>query len=460
MKKRIFFLFTLIFLLAQSLCSLESILSVYAQVDKPVISLNEQAVLRFVIMGAGFFPIPELPKINGFFVHQSAQYTKADFSTGKPVPYTVYEYILSPLEKGKYVIPSIYISHKGISYSTKEIPVTVQEKALAIPVKEKEAESNLEKPPREALKFINNPVFVISEISQKNILYNQHVVYTYTFFTSVSMIRLPQVIFPEYEAFHREPLDYRRIYKTKIGDTLYLAVEFKCALFPFMTDEQTIPGVILKFSRNCFSNDIIRNSFVYRYLENKDYFAIKSNDIKVNISPLPLEDKPLNFSGLIGEFEIKSEVDKDFLKEDDYLVLTVTIKGTGNIMSIPDVEAPLVDKLRDYQNDTFLNYDKRKDKVYGEKLFRIVYVPTAEGQDEIPPIGFSYFDEKENKYVTKWTDAIPITILEKESDIKLKKEIKRQRIYSSIGLVIIIIAIFFIRRIIKKRKSKNVTINN
>jgi hypothetical protein len=453
MRKKIFFLFTFVFLLVQTLCSVESMLSVYAQVDKQVLSLNEQAVLKFVVVGQGFFPLPELPKINGFFVHQSAQYTKADFSTGKPIPYTVYAYILSPLEKGKYIIPPIYVFHKGINYATKEIPITVQEKALPIPSKQKEIPSDIVKPPQEALKYINSPVFVISEISKKNILYNQHVIYTYTFFTSVSMIRLPDIVFPEYEAFHREPLDYRRIYKTKIGDTLYLAIEFKCALFPYMTDEQTIPGVILKFNKKCFSDEVLKTSGLSKYLEKQNYFAIQSNDIKTNISPLPLQDKPLNFSGLIGEFEISADIDKDLLKEDDYLVLTVTIRGTGNIMSIPDIEAPLLEKFRDYQNDTFLNYDKRKDRVYGEKLFRIVYVPTATGQDEIPPIGFSYFDEKENKYVTKWTEAIPITILEKEATIKLKKEIKRQRIYSSIGLFLIIIAVIIILRIIKKRKN-------
>jgi len=260
--------------------------------------------------------------------------------------------------------------------------------------------------PESVARFSGAPLFVTSTISRTNALYNQQLIYTYTIFTRVPLRRLPRIIFPEYEAFHREPLDYRKIYTTQINGTVYKAIEMKCALFPFMTDAQTVPGVAVVCDNNCFADDSIGS------------FSKTASSIRVNVSPLPLENKPLDFSGLIGSFDISAEVDTITVALNGSLILTVHVKGTGNISAIPDFTAPLVDKLREYETVPFLNFDKRTETLSGGKLFKMVLVPTDIGKETIPSMGFSYFDEAKKTYVTKWTDPITITITEEKKEVK------------------------------------------
>lgn len=404
-----YFFIALICSVAYGVVQCEQGISVYAAVDKHTLTLDEELSLRVTVAGVGFFPPQDLPEIKGFSVRQTGQYTSADFSRGRPIPYTVYEYLLIPYNEGSFTIPSIYINYKGYYYTSKPINVSVEGRVRPITPDSAPMIAVSESLSR----FSGAPLFVTSSISTTHALYNQQLVYTYTIFTRVPLKRLPRIFFPEYEAFHREPLDYRKIYTTQINGVVYKAIEMKCALFPFMTDEQTVPGVAVICDNNCFSDQSIPS------------FSKTANSIRVNVSPLPLENKPLDFSGLIGSFDISADVDKTTVTLNDSLILTVHVKGQGNISAIPDCTAPLVDKLREYETVPFLNFDKRENKLSGEKLFKMVLVPTDIGKETIPSMGFSYFDEDKKTYVTKWTTPLTITITEEKKEVKPEDKTKR-----------------------------------
>ncbi|MFC1485063.1 BatD family protein [bacterium] len=427
-------------------------ITVYSDIDKNYVGLDESITLRLTIAGAGYFSTPKLPEIKSFFVIQTRQYTGIDFSQGRPVPYTVFEYLFNPYKKGKFVIPEIFVEYKGYYYSSDKYDVTVTDKVRRI----KEAAVPFEQLV-DTRGLTADPIFIKSSISKNNVFYNEQIVYTYTIFTRVSLQRLPKIVFPEYEAFHKEPLYYRKEYLTKINGIQYRAFEFKTALFPFMTDDHVIPGVKMVCSKACFPQSVIQNTDVRNYFSGgRSTFTKKSKGLKVNISPLPLKDKPLSFSGLIGVFDIVAEVDKKEITMDDYLVLTVHVKGSGNIRSIPDIEAPLMDKLREYQSDSFMNYDKKKGKIIGEKLFRIVLLPRDLGRDEIPSIGFSYFDEEQGTYLTKWTEPIEIKIIKSKKKVvkdkperegqKAKKSDTLTRYFIAASLFVVLLLIWLVKK--------------
>ncbi|MFH1714785.1 MAG: BatD family protein [Elusimicrobiota bacterium] len=408
-KKKIGLIFLILISLFIARFVHSSSISVYASVSNSTITLNNETYLKLTVAGAGFFPKPDLPNIPDFSINQTGQYTGIDFSKGSPLPYTVFEYILIPTKTGAFKIPEIYVEHKGYYYATKPIEITVIKKAEILPAPE-QVTAEVQRLDVQGAP----PIFVKTQISTKDALYNQQLIYTYTLFTRLSIQELPKAVFPEYEAYHREILTYKRLYYAKINDVLYRAIEFKTALFPFMTGKHIIPSVKFKCSKSCFPEASLADGGLKSEFKEKDSFFIKGRDIPVTTTILPLKDKPLSFSGLIGAFDIFSEVDKTIIPMDGYVVLTVHVKGLGNLRSIPDINAPLMDTLREYQVDNFLNYNKNAKEVNGEKLFRIVMVPRELGEEEIPSIGFSYYDIKEKTYLTKWTDPIKIKVVEAE----------------------------------------------
>jgi hypothetical protein len=423
-------------------------ITVYSDVDKKNIGIDEQVTLRLTIAGSGFFPDPKLPEIKEFSVIKTRQFTGIDFTKGVPTPYTVFEYIFTPYQKGILTIPKIFVNYKGYYYSSQLYKIAVGDKLRdvqedTIPFEES----------RQIQEAKGDAIFIKSNISSNNIFYNQQIEYTYTIFTRVPIKKIPTVEIPEFEAFHLEPLYYRKEYTTNINDTRYRAFEFKFSLFPFMTDTQKIPALKMICSSDCFPADVIRNTEIGRYLKGSGYFSKDSQSFNVAVLPLPLRDKPLSFSGLIGEFEITSEVDKKEIGIEDSLVLTVKVKGSGNVRSIPTIKCPLMDNLREYNSDSFMNYDKKETKIIGEKLFRFVLIPRDLGKDTVPSIGFSYFDEKKQQYLTKWSDSIEINIVKKtkESPDNKNGNTKNNKKYYFIGIGILLLgALFLIFRKIKK----------
>ena len=222
-------------------------ITVYSDIDKKNIGIDEQVTLRLTIAGAGFFQNPKLPKIKDFTVIQTRQFTGIDFSQGRPVPYTVFEYIFTPYQKGILIIPKILVNYKGYYYSSELYQIKVGDKVREV------QETSIPFEGSKELKDVRGEaIFVRSSISSNNVFYNQQIVYTYTIFTRVAIKKLPNIKIPEFEAFHLEPLYYRKEYTTNINGTRYRAFEFKFSLFPFMTDNQ---------KNTSYKNDLFKRLF-------------------------------------------------------------------------------------------------------------------------------------------------------------------------------------------------------
>ena len=175
-----------------------------------------------------------------------------------------------------------------------------------------------------------------------------------------------------------------------------------------MTDNQTIPPIRMIVRPTDFSNAPFGSAFVKQ-----------SQAFTVNVQDLPL---PLSFSGLVGKFDVSSEVESKEFGVEDYVILTIRVKGNGNVRSIPHIKCPLMDNLREYNSDVFMNFDKKEAVTNGEKLFKFALLPREKGIETIPSVGFSYFDEDQGTYVTKWTDPIEIKIVKKAKKDDAKEE--------------------------------------
>lgn len=403
-KKFVFFIGLLLFF-----CTLYSAIvvygiKVYSSVDKHYIGIDEQVMLRITLAGVGFFSDLKIPKMDDFSFIKLSQFTGSDFSSGRPVPYTVFEYMLTPLRKGDLIIPKVYVAYKGLLYSSEEYKIKVVDKVRKV---EQDEESKNFSISSTSIKNLGKfPIFIRSSISNNKVFYNQQIIYTYTIFTRIPIKKLPIIEIPEFVGFRREKLYTKKEYLTRINGVLHKAFEYKFALFPYMTDNQKISKIKMLCKRDIF----VTNGDIDRFLGNNKYAVFETNDFNVEVIPLPIKDKPLNFSGLIGDFDITCEVENKEINLDDNLVVFVRIKGSGNITSIPTIKTPFISGLNEYENNSFVNFDKKESRIVGEKIFKFTYVPIRHGEVKIPSIGFSYFDENLGEYKTKFTSPIDVKI--------------------------------------------------
>ncbi len=134
--------------------------------------------------------------------------------------------------------------------------------------------------------------------------------------------------------------------------------------------------------------------------------------VPITIRNLPAEGKPDNFSGLVGQFDVASSVDRTTLRTGDALSYKIDISGAGNLRAIEEPENPFPDEFEKYPVKTQEAINKNGNIIAGSKSFEFVVVPRVSKTWIIEPFTLTFFDPGQKKYVTTRTDSITLRISE------------------------------------------------
>ncbi|MBU9888499.1 MAG: BatD family protein [Candidatus Omnitrophica bacterium] len=146
------------------------------------------------------------------------------------------------------------------------------------------------------------------------------------------------------------------------------------------------------------------------------FFARRQNrllnppPIQLTVKPLPEKGKPDSFQGAVGSFRLTANLDKDRVKQNEPVTLKAVIEGEGNIETINRPKLPPLTGFKTYDADASSKLFKTGNVIGGTKSFEVVFIPKDEGNAFIPPLEFSYFDPRQEKYVTLRTPNFPITV--------------------------------------------------
>jgi hypothetical protein len=198
----------------------------------------------------------------------------------------------------------------------------------------------------------------------------------------------------------------------------------------------------------------------------QDYSTTLGNDtLNIQVKPLPLTDRPKDFSGVVGEFSIIANVDTNKIPAGEDAKLQVTIRGKGNIMGVhvPAIQWPQGTEHFDGSDTQRINQDNFP--VSGYKTFAIPFIGDKEGSVSIAPVSFSYFDWKEEKYKTITTQTIPVEFTKAISRTQLMKDVvteditnkKYLWIVAAIGALVVVALI--ISSFAKPHTKKPVQVN-
>jgi len=192
---------------------------------------------------------------------------------------------------------------------------------------------------------------------------------------------------------------------------------------------------------------------------------VYSNKIELNVKPLP------NGINLIGDFNIKSTVDKTVIDQGDAVSFKLSITGRGNLDDLDEVSIDIPNTTI-YDNPSNKEYDL-KDNLYGGKYTK-TYSIIGKEDFIIPSVEIQYFDKKTATVKTAKTKVHKIKVNKKSTkiatlevantpinrDIKEKIEIVKTSdnekiIYFVLGLISGMISlgsyILFVKRDTKKK---------
>ncbi len=151
---------------------------------------------------------------------------------------------------------------------------------------------------------------------------------------------------------------------------------------------------------------------------------VQTEPLKIEVHPLPEDDRPAAFSGAIGEFTLKAFPGTNTVKAGDPVTLRLQIAGQGNFARILPPILDLGDQWRTYEPEsTFRQGDVLG--FSGVKNFDYTLIPLDDAISTIPEISIAYFDPQTEAYEVLTTGKIPLEVLENpnlQRDLPVRSE--------------------------------------
>ena len=145
-----------------------------------------------------------------------------------------------------------------------------------------------------------------------------------------------------------------------------------------------------------------------------------SNAITLEVSPLPETDTPVHAVGTFDRFH--AEIEPAVAKQYEGMVMRLSIEGEGNLETVP---APELDNLPQefkwYASKSSLEPLTRGQK----KTFEYIVQGCKEGDWELPPQTFFYYDTHAGAYKTVKTSPLFVTILAGKAPVASEKREKK-----------------------------------
>lgn len=322
-----------------------------------------------------------------------------------------YTFALQPKKEGTFELPAATVRVDGKLKKSRTMKITVEGHGGASNSNRSNMsggtnggeEDNAPQQPRQTAAS-GKDLYFTAEVSKRTVYEQEPIMLTYRVHASpnVGLKRVLPTQRPDLKGFWTQEIDLHR----RIDGATGICQQF--LMFPQQTGKLTIPSV-------SFGCELVRQgSFdpfdaFFNGGGNMHEMVQRSTE-EVDVEVLPLPDKPIGFSGGVGQFSINTQLLTPETKTNDVATLRVTISGKGNLTL---VKAPLVQFPEDIDSYEPKMTDKTQlsaEGITGEVNFDYTFVPRVVGQYEIPAADFIYFDTQSRDFVTLHTATIPLDV--------------------------------------------------
>ncbi len=399
-------------------------IEISTSVDRTVIDLNQTFNLTVDISGdkANSAGDPQMPDVSEFADYmgssgtsQNIQIINGRMSVSKSISFT---YMATKI--GKFTIPSAILKFGGKEYRSKPIQIEVVQATQRQPqTRQRKTPATPLTPSQE--QSIEDNLYLKVSVNKRRVYINEPVILSYKIYTRVSVTQYGINNLPNTAGFWVEefPLGNQpQTYEEIVNGKKFMVAEIKrMALFPTDAGQKNIGpmqiecNVRVQTRRRSIFDSFFDDPFFGRSVRQ----VVKSKPVTIEVLPLPPEGKPINFSGLVGQFNLSANVDKQSVKTNEAISLNVKISGKGNIKMIPTPQVELPPDFEKYEPKVSEKINRTENSISGNKTFEYVLIPRYPGVQKIKPVKFSYFDVGSKHYKMLSTPELVINV-QKGSD--------------------------------------------
>lgn len=190
----------------------------------------------------------------------------------------------------------------------------------------------------------------------------------------------------------------------------YSVVTFHKVLIPQQAGSYTLaaPRISCELEVNQ-GNRRRRDPFDMFFQDRREYrrYQAEGEPLELEVKALPQAGRPEDFSGLVGQYEIRAEASPTQVNVGDPITLTITISGELlKAVAMPDLEA-----IEAFAQGFKIPAEQAPAQTKsGSKVFTQTIRVNDDQVKEIPAIPLHYFDVERGEYVTVATEPIALEV--------------------------------------------------
>ncbi|MFQ5454627.1 MAG: BatD family protein [Nitrospirota bacterium] len=371
-----------------------------AGVDRNTVSLGQSVQLSLTFHDTQDIPAPELNKIEGFKSRYVGPSSRMSIINGKVSSSISHIYSLLPIKTGRFQIGPISFSYKGNTYKSNSVVIEVVDSpSPQIPHSQSSNQKAID---------LKDRVFLVIKPEKKKAYINENIrliIKLYIYNVTIKDIEYPEF---EHDGFSVGEFGKPKEYQEIVGGMPYNVLEFDTEIFG------TRPGKFklgpAKIKCNLIVKKGRRRSLPSIFDDFDDFFGryeaypldLTSSDIPITIKSLPTENRPEDFAGAVGRYDLHITASPKKIEAGDPVTLKITITGKGNLNTVSFPHIDIKDGFKTYKPQIKQNRNK--------KVFEQVIIPKKETIKEVPEVSFSFFDPEKERYYTLAKGPIPIVV--------------------------------------------------
>ncbi|WP_396636415.1 BatD family protein [Maribacter sp. R77961] len=371
------------------------------KLSKSKLGINERLRVDFTMNkdGDNFNP----PDFTGFRVLMGpSQSISSSWINGVRSYSKTYSYTLAPTARGKFTIKqaTIVIDGKTFKSLAKTIEVTA---AVDKPSDQMTADD-----------VADENLHLVAEVSKTNPYLNEAVSVVYKLYVSptISVSNYQPLDNPKYNNFWSQDIKVSSLNAqngTYKGKPYRYVILKRVVLYPQKSGKLDIEPLSLDVTVDVPTN---KRDFFGGRVYSQTNKTVSAGKRTINVKNLPLANQPEDFNGAVGDFDFSVTTNKTSLNASESLQAIVEVSGKGNLKLFKLPEPVLPSSLEVYEPEFNEGVRTTLRGMQGKVSNNFTIVPSFKGKYPIPPIKFSYFNPKTEKYTTLSSDEIIVNVLE------------------------------------------------
>lgn len=395
------------------------------------IGLGETAMLRVSLAGEKGAP-PIIPETKGLQFYPAGQSSAYESVNGRTSSTKSYLYMVRAQRPGDYTIPGIRMEVNGRMLMSPPLKLTVlntvgARQSLPVPPAHRPARQYPQSDVKEAAD--GHVAFIRITPSKKRAFVGEEIpVEINAYFRQGVGARLTSQPTLQSPAFSSRELSEKPVQTERlINGRPYAVLTWHAAISPVkegvypvrvgLNAVLMVPqavsgrrsllggGMFGKMFDHAFDDDFFDRFFSGT---REQPVQLKSKNTQFTVFPLPVTGRPPEFTGAVGQFNLRATATPGKVAVGDPLVLKTVITGKGNFDRVMPPRLDTTEGFKTYTPSVIATSGNAGDD--GRKAFEQAIIPMNDGITEIPPVSFSYFNPETQVYETVTSRPIPVQI--------------------------------------------------